>query len=123
MGKINQYVCPFCWEQINNCKCEYIPYTLIHIDCLMQYAIRKLNSKELKTFGCCEGHYKKNKIVNIFIDFKEDSRIVNCPKNWKREKGNIHYTFKPKSKKEFLEIQKQAIENLNKWIDEIVNLN
>lgn len=115
------YVCPNCWEQIQNCKCNSHPYKLINIDVLMQYAIRNLNLLRIKTYGCCEGHYYKNQIANIYINFREDSKMKGCPKGWKRSNETIYFYFYPKSKREFLTIQKEAIKNLNEWVNEIVN--
>ncbi len=69
------YVCPHCFNEVENCTCRSYPYTLIQIDKLMVPIIKELNYKGYMTMYCCAGHPDyQTKGDNPFIDimFKED---------------------------------------------------
>lgn len=115
---IKDYICPKCFNQIQNCICEYSPYTLLMIDEPMQYAIKNLNQKNITTESCCASHYKKkNQETIMYISFTECPKEI--PIDWKKNGNRIHYKFCPKDKKEFIETQKKEIEKLNQWTDNI----
>ena len=111
------YVCPNCFEKINHCQCEKTPETLIMIDSKMQYAIKILNQKYYYTQACCEGHYNKHNLICTYIYFKR--KINSCPIGWKKRGLGIYFDYNIKSKKDFAEQQKKAINNLNTWVDSL----
>lgn len=118
--KITDYVCPKCFNQIENCVCKYQPYSLIWIDEQLQYAIKILNQKGYITGSCCEGHFEDYK-KRIFIAFVNS--INSCPNDWKLNHNLIYYDIKTNDNLEFEQMQKEEIEKLNKWVDEIESLN
>lgn len=113
----DEYVCPVCFRNPENCICKCYSMTLILIDKNIQYAIKTLNDNGLVTVDCCEGHYGE-KIPNMYISFLYD--VKNCPEDFIIENNKvIRYIYKNfNSKKEFEEEKIQAIKNLNKWVDE-----
>ena len=53
----DEYVCPVCFRNPENCICKCYSMTLILIDKNIQYAIKTLNDNGFVTVDCCEGHY------------------------------------------------------------------
>lgn len=65
------YVCPYCWNTLDECICElFPPYHLLLIDHGMQEHIRILNNKGYRTTGCCEGHM--DVCVSTYIAFAQE---------------------------------------------------
>ena len=118
------FVCPKCFNQINNCTCKFIPDYLIGIDEEMQYAIKILNQKRYVTQYCCCGHTNVKTedgkyFLSMYIQFANNIDIVSVPDGWNKDRNNAIYSkiYYPKTKKLFYEIQKQELEKLNKWVD------
>ena len=89
------YVCPYCWNTLDNCICEmFPPYHLIFIDKNIQEHIRLLNEKGYRTMACCEGH--KEVCLNTYISFANDYfKDVTTPEGFKYDKKRrmITYTY------------------------------
>ena len=124
------FVCPFCFNRINNCVCTLIPQTLINIDIKIQYAIKILNQKGYITKYCCSGHNNKHSngtyFLSIYITFADYINIkdLQIPENWtKKNNTNSVYSkvYYPKTKKEFDAIQKEELKKLNKWVDSLAD--
>ena len=119
---IKNYVCPNCFEQINKCKCSDSGYYIIMVDYKMQYAIRGLNNKHYYTSACCEGHYQKNNTIKAYILFK--NKPVSCPVGWRYKRNGLYFDSPiVTNKKKFIELQNEAINNLNKWVDSLIKYN
>ena len=113
------YVCPHCWNTLDNCTCKlFPPYHLIFIDRNIQEHIRILNEKGYRTMGCCEGH--RVRCINTYIAFPNDYfKEIGTPEGFKYDKKRrtITYTYSPKlteRKMEELKAEKLAI--LLEWI-------
>ena len=63
------YICPFCFREIDDCRCSCYSYYLVQIDTLLVPVIRTLNQKGYITTACCSGHIEENHCVKIYIAF------------------------------------------------------
>ena len=113
------YVCPNCWNTLNNCVCElFPPYHLIFIDKNIQEHIRILNEKGYHTMGCCEGHRKK--CINTYISFPENYfEEIGTPNGFKYDKKRktITYTYSMKLTKETMEeLKAEKLSVLLEWV-------
>ena len=120
------YVCPYCWNTLDNCICElFPPYHLIFIDKNIQKHIRILNEKGYRTMGCCEGH--RIRCINTYITFVEDYfKEIGTPDGFKYDKKRrtITYTYSPKLAEEKMENTKaEKLAVLLKWVDSLPNRN
>lgn len=117
---INNYVCPFCFNQIEDCACNFAPYNLIMVDNKLQKAVRKLNQKRYFTVDCCEGHFS-NPVPNTYISFVKPVKLSNVPKGFKYEKdGNvIRKIYHVQTEEEFEAEQKIAIQDIETWIENL----
>ena len=115
---ICNYVCPFCFNQIEDCTCDFAPYSLIMVDNNLQEAVRKLNQKRYFTVDCCEGHYNFS-IPNTYISFVRPVKLPNFPIGFDYEKeGNvIRKIYNVETEEEFKEAQREAIQSINDWVD------
>lgn len=88
------------------------------VDNKLQEAIRKLNQKRYFTVDCCEGHYHFS-IPNTYISFVRPVKLPNIPNGFQYEKdGNvIRKIYNVETKQEFEEAQREAIQNINNWVD------
>ncbi len=118
------YVCPHCWNTLDNCICElFPPYHLIFIDRNIQEHIRILNEKGYRTTMCCEGH--RVRCINTYITFAEDYfKRADTPKEFKYDKKRrtITYTYSPRlteEKMEKLKAEKLAV--LLEWVKSLPN--
>lgn len=113
------YVCPYCWNTLDNCTCElFPPYHLILIDRNIQEHIRILNEKGYSTMACCEGH--KNVCVNTYISFPDDYfQETGIPEGFKFDKNHrtISYTYSSKlSEEKMNELKAEKLKILLEWI-------
>lgn len=120
------YVCPYCWNTLNNCTCDlFPPYHLILIDKNIQEHISVLNGKGYRTTGCCEGHAKV--CINTYITFAKDYfDNVDIPDGFKynQKKKMIAHTYSTKlTKAKMEELKKERLETLLKWCKSLPNLN
>ena len=103
------YVCPHCFEQINNCKCKNLPWNLIQIDVGIQEAIRKLNRKGYCTVYCCESHYKTS--LSIYVLFRKQYKFDSIPDGFKLSNFNglpkIEHIIKNNKNEEDFNIEKE----------------
>lgn len=66
------YICPYCFRELDDCRCPVYPYHLVQIDKLMVPIIRTLNQKGYITTACCGGHLEESHCVSIYVAFKEE---------------------------------------------------
>ena len=119
--KYRDYVCPYCFNQVDKCKCKQKPESLVMIDKNLQSAIRTLNQKGYKTFGCCEGHFYRHDVEH-YILFHQTVELDSIPSGFKKANHykKISYRYHDRNNEENFELEKQkAIENLNEWIDSL----
>ena len=122
----NNYVCPYCWNTLNNCTCKlFPPYHLIFIDKNIQEHIRILNEKGYRTTACCEGH--RTKCINTYISFSEDYfNNIGTPEGFKYDKKRktITYTYSMKlSEEKMEELKSEKLLILSEWIKNLPNRN
>ena len=120
------YVCPYCWNTLDNCICElFPPYHLVFIDRNIQEHIRILNEKGYHTIGCCEGH--KTTCINTYIAFSEDYfKETGIAEGFKYDKNRrmISYTYSQKLTEEKMEeLKAEKLKTLLDWIKSLPNKN
>lgn len=118
------FVCPFCWNTLDNCTCELYPsYYLVLIDKNIQKHIRILNKKGYRTTACCEGH--KEICLNTYIAFTTDYfKDMELPNGFKYNKKRkvIEYIYPRKlTESEMESIKKEKLEVLLKWCENLPN--
>jgi len=119
------YICPRCFNELKECRCDEYPYYLVQIDRLIAPTIRKLNIKGYTTTGCCNGHPDRPEGsygTGIYISFKERYEFgIPLPDGAKiRKEGGlmICYDFpKGASKADLEEYQAASLEKLALWAD------
>ena len=120
------FVCPYCWNTLNNCTCEtFPPYHTIFIDKNIQEHIRILNEKGYYTTGCCEGH--KNISDKTYISFSNNHiEKIDMPNGFKYDinNGTIYCIYPKKlTKKKMEEIKKEKLKTLLEWCKSLPNRN
>lgn len=117
---IYNYVCPWCFNQIEDCTCDMASYSLIMIDNKLQKAIRELNQKKYFTVDCCEGHFY-NPIPNTYISFVRPVKLSNIPNGFQYEKdGNvIRKIYHVQTEEEFIMEQEKAIQDIETWVENL----
>ena len=119
---LENYVCPECWHQVQDCTCKYFPpWSLIMIDVGIQEIIRILNEKGWRTTGCCESHFTGN--TNIHVCFIMDYNI-GCPDgfNLAKRKTCIVYQFKKnelQTRERYEAVKAEKIKALLEWAKSI----
>lgn len=112
------FVCPYCWNTLDNCICElFPPYHIIFIDKNIQEHIRLLNEKGYHTTSCCEGHRKV--CISTYITFADNYfKDVDMPNGFKYDKKRrmISYTYLLKlPEEEMEELKKENLTLLLEW--------
>lgn len=113
------YVCPDCWNQVQDCTCKYFPpWHLIMVDVEMQEIVRVLNNKGYVTNGSCSSHYNGNSIM--YISFITPYESIGLPDGFSYAKGktSIVYSFKKKERENkalYEEIKAQKINTMLEW--------
>ena len=110
------YVCPKCWNTLDECDCRLIPYDLVMIDRNIQEHIRILNNKGYRTMYCCESHMFGNTYIMFADDYYFDESKI--PKGFKyhKKKRLIEHNYDEKmSVEEFEESKKYHLGLLLEW--------
>ena len=112
------YVCPYCWNTLDNCTCDlFPPYNLILIDKNIQEHIRILNEKGYRTMNCCEGH--KNTCLNTYIAFAgnyfDDTGTPDGFKYDKRMRMVTHTYSMKLTEEKMEELKKEKLKTLLEW--------
>ena len=120
------YICPYCWNTLDNCICElFPPYHLIFIDKNIQEHIRLLNEKGYRTTACCEGH--REVCINTYIAFADNYfKDVGTPEGFKYDKKRrmVTYTYSMKLAEEKMEeLKKEKLAVLLEWCKSLPNRN
>lgn len=121
------YVCPNCFNTLDNCGCELRPYSLIMIDNGIQEHIRTLRNKGYVTTGCCESH--EDICISIYISFNTNygfGTTIPLPEGFKfnKKKNAIIYDFNRKLSREEVETEKKnKLDALLEWCKNLPNNN
>lgn len=120
MNVLNDYVCPYCFCNIEDCTCSSKPQELIQIDRNMQEIIRILNKKGYKTMYCCESHKPTE---NMYIKFKYDygfGHELPMPDGFDNIYNGVSFMYVPKTtSKEFAQQKKEHLDSLMDWCEEL----
>lgn len=60
------YICPFCLHELEDCRCEHYPWTVVQIDTILLPVIRELNEKGYRTAHSCSGHKSGDELMIAF---------------------------------------------------------
>jgi len=114
------YVCPYCWNTLDECVCElFPPYTLEFIDRRIQEHIRILNNKGYRTIGCCEGHMEV--CVNTYVAFGREyfNDSIEPPEGfiYNKTRHMLHHEYKVRrlTHEAFEKEKSEHIEKLLSW--------
>lgn len=119
------YVCPNCFNTLENCVCELRPYHLIMIDSGVQEHIRTLRNKGYITTGCCESH--EDICISIYISFNIDygfGKTISLPEGFKfnKNKNAIIYDFNRKLSVDKIATEKEKkLRELLEWCKNLPN--
>lgn len=72
---VREYVCPHCFNQIDECSCDVLPGHLVLIDEGVQEHVRILNEKGYATMFCCESHSVHQ---NLYIAFAPNEEALSA---------------------------------------------
>lgn len=107
------YVCPFCFNWIENCSCDDLPWNLILLDYNMQKIIQILNLKGYVTRNSCESHCATD---SIYVHFLENYCFSTLPKNFKYKRGVLSFLYPRETTEESFIVKKQEqLEILKNW--------
>lgn len=117
---MENYVCPNCWHQIQDCTCEhYPPWDLVMIDVNIQDVVRILNEKGYQTVSCCESHFDDNCYLYVAFPMKYDLEL---PEGFEYKKGacSIAYGFKKKEREDielYNKVKAEKLKTLLEWAE------
>jgi len=115
------YICPYCFRELDDCRCATYPYHLVQIDKLILPVIRTLNQKGYITTACCSGHLEESHCVSIYIAFKEEYDFgSNIPAGAAYGKTGRTLSYNGLDKmnvEERAKFQKECIEKMTAWAD------
>lgn len=117
------YICPFCFHELDDCRCSCYSYYLVQIDKLIVPIIRTLNKKGYITTACCSGHIEKNDCTTIYVAFKEDyfskSNLPVGAVYLKSEKMLKYDDLRNMTAEERKEFQAECLERLAIWAENL----
>lgn len=115
---MENYVCPKCWNQVQNCTCEtYPPWRLVNIDVNIQEVIRILNTKGYTTVYCCESHFGYSFSIYISFPWHFD---FDAPEGFEYKKtwDRVAYSYSKKereNKELFEQVKAEKLRALLAW--------
>lgn len=113
------YVCPHCFNKVENCECPMLPYELIQIDKNIWPSIKVLNNKWYFTESCCEGHIEDNPKPFIYIMFRKNQKFKTVPDGFKDLKGCIKAEIIGKSDEAKKRKKRALLKSLYEWACEL----
>lgn len=120
------FICPFCFREVDDCRCNVYPYYLVQIDKLLVPAIRALNKKGYLTTACCSGHIKNNSSGKLYIAFaKEHDFGDNIPEGslYSKSSKSIFYNWLfDLSEDELKAYQLDCIKHVTEWAENLPSL-
>ena len=115
-----KYLCPYCWNEVENCSCGSYPYFLVQIDVGMVDIVKALNMKGYFTAATCEGH-PENKSSHFYINFKE-AYGFDLPEGFYWEKNNLRCEYKGDTLEDLVQDKKDKIQLFIKTVDSLPSL-
>ena len=115
-----KYLCPYCWNEAENCTCSSFPYFLVQIDVGMVDIVKTLNSKGYFTTATCEGH-PENKVPHFYINFKE-AYGFDLPEGFYWEDNNIRCEYTGDTLEALVQDKKDKIQLFTKTIYSLPSL-
>ena len=113
------YVCPHCFNKVDECKCLVLPWELIQIDKKIWPSIKILNSKWYHTEMCCEGHIQDTQRPFMYIMFKKNYKFKSVPEGFENLKGSIRANITGKSEDAKKRKQRILLKALYDWACEL----
>lgn len=120
------YICPYCFRELDDCRCSTYPYHLIQIDTLIVPVIRTLNKKGYVTTACCSGHIEEVHCLSIYVAFKDEHDFGNnIPKGavYARVGRTVHFDGLEKMDRAERQVfREDCIKKLAAWADSLPSL-
>lgn len=120
------YICPYCFREIEDCRCESYPWYLVQIDTPIVPIIRILNKKGYITTACCSGHIEEDHCVSIYIAFRDEHNFgTNIPRDsaYSKHGRTISYNgLDMMSVEERKVFRKECIEKIAVWAENLPSL-
>ena len=108
------YVCPYCFNKLEDCACHRFPESLIQIDRNIWPIIKVLNNKWYFTEHCCEGHIGSNE--SMFISFKKNYKTrVPLPEGFAGEDGYLYAVIPGRSEQAKKRNKRNLLNALYAW--------
>ena len=120
------YLCPHCFNELLDCKCQEYPWYLIQVDTAIVPIIRILNLKGYVTSACCAGHAEDSSSISMYIAFEKEHCFSSLPEGFVYSKLGKSISMdmpREQTKEEYLDKQEIALELLQIWSDELPDLN
>lgn len=115
-----KYLCPHCWNEVEECCCSSYPYFLIQIDAGMTDIVKMLNLKGYKTTSTCEGHFE-SAIKQLQINFKEKYNIK-LPNEFYNDGWGIRYNYTSTTKEVFEKEKNKILKLLRETVNKFSSL-
>lgn len=120
------YICPYCFRELDDCRCATYPYHLVQIDKLIVPIVRTLNQKGYITTACCSGHIDELHCCCIYLAFKDEHNFgSNIPAGaaYAKTGHTLSYNGLDKmTREERITFQAECIEKLTAWADALPKL-
>jgi len=114
------YVCPRCFNKIEKCTCDMLPFELIHIDKNILPIIKILNEKGYFTDMCCEGHIGKTQNPFIYISFRKGYKIKTpAPKGVVYNEGGLRADIPGSSDEAKKRNKRNLLKSIYEWACEL----
>lgn len=119
------YLCPHCFNELVDCKCQDYPWYLIQVDKAIADIIRTLNLKGYTTSACCAGHAEDSSSISLYVAFENEHYFSSIPEGFEYSKLGRSLSIdmpRKQSKEEYLDKQEMALKKLQVWSDELPDL-
>ena len=108
------YVCPQCFNKMEECSCRSYPFTLVQLDRNIWPTVKVLNEKGYFTENCCEGHIGSNEM--IYILFKKLYRIKTpFPKGFEGNSSGLKAIISGSSEQTKKRNKRKLLNSLYEW--------
>lgn len=115
-----KYVCPYCWNDIQNCECPAYPYFLVQIDVGIVEIIKTLNLKGYHTTATCEGHLEDNQPC-FYINFKENYKF-DLPNGFYWDDNNVRCKYQGQTIEEKTCYKREKLGIFAQMVDKLPSL-
>lgn len=115
-----KYLCPNCWNEVEQCSCLGYPYYLIQIDVGLAEIVKTLNLKGYQTTSTCEGHFNKGS-KSILIVFKEQYKF-DLPEGFYGDGWEIKSKYISTTEEDFQKEKECKLQKLGNYVQTLPNL-